>query len=332
MPEELHDAAKRHINYVRISLTDRCNYRCVFCMPKDGIPFVPHADILRYDQLLRLAAIFATMGICHCKVTGGEPFCRKDAVEFIEALSSLPGVQDVTLTTNGSLVEPHLERLARCGVRSITFSLPSLRPQTYDRITRSGFTPKDILRVMDKARSLGLMLKTNTVPLIGFNEADIIPLARYALERGHTARFIELMPVGSGKACSAVPQSTIHAMLEAAFGTLIPQTHKMGNGPAKVYGIVGYPGHVGFIAAMTDKFCATCNRVRLTSRGFFKTCLYHDSGVDMKKAMDAGADDAQLAELVRQAIRTKPRSHQFSFDAASGAVKHSGATMNAIGG
>ncbi|MBO4301126.1 MAG: GTP 3',8-cyclase MoaA [Desulfovibrio sp.] len=332
MADVLLDSSQRCINYMRLSLTDRCNFRCVFCMPPEGMPFIPHKKILRYAEILRLVQIFSSLGICHYKVTGGEPFCRKDIQLFIRDLTKIPGVKEVTITSNGSLAEPYLQDLAQCGISSITFSFPSFVPSVFQRVTRSAFNPEIVLHAMDRAAALGMRVKTNTVPLMGFNEADIVPIARYALERGFTARFIELMPVGVGKHCVALPQKVIRSTLEKTFGPLIPVEQKMGNGPAKVYGIAGYPGYVGFIAAMTDKFCATCNRVRLTSSGFFKTCLHHDKGVDLKGPIDSGADDALLKRLVRQAIRDKPSNHNFSFASSASKSCQSSPSMNAIGG
>ncbi len=330
MSDSVRDGMGRRIDYVRISLTDRCNYRCVFCMPPEGKPYIPHDCILRYAELLRLSGIFASLGICHFKVTGGEPLCRLDASAFVADLAGIPGVRDVTLTTNGSLVEPHLESLAQAGVAGVTFSLPSLDSAVFQRITRSSANPEAILRAMDRAAALGMTVKTNTVPLIGFNE-DVVPIARHALMRGFTARFIELMPIGSGKVFTAVPQRAIRTALEREFGPLIPVEQKMGNGPAKVYNVAGYPGNLGFIAAMTDRFCAACNRVRLTSQGFLKTCLCHTNGVDLRTPLRTGADDGELTVLVREAIRAKPSGHTFSF-APSATTAEEGASMNSIGG
>lgn len=324
----IHASGNRLINYLRISLTDRCNYRCLFCMPKEGRPFIPHEKILRYDELLRLVQIFASLGIVYYKITGGEPFCRKDAVAFLHDLTQIPNVREVSITTNGSLVLPLLPDLAKSGVKRLTFSFISFDPATFQKICRTDVKPDRILQTMDEAASLGFQIKINVVPLAGYNENDLVPIARYALERGYTARFIELMPTDSGKDWIAVPQDQVRHMMEEHFGNLVPVKRKMGNGPAKVYDIAGYSGHLGFIAAMTDKFCASCNRIRLTSQGFLKTCLCHPDGVDLRQAMINGADDAALAELIKKAIQAKPAGHTFSFLPS----KQHSVMMNAIGG
>jgi len=324
----LHDATGRQIDYIRLSLTDRCSFRCVYCMPQEGEPFISHDKIITYEELLRLAGIFAFLGIRYYKVTGGEPFCRKGAVNFLRELSRMDGVSEVTVTTNGALIEEHLETLAEAGVTAVTFSCDAFTDEVFRRICRVDSSTAHIRRIMERAASLGMRVKINTVPLRGYNEDDLVPLARYALEKGFQIRFIELMPVGSGRTLEGVPQADLLALMKKTFGPLHPVARKMGNGPAVIYELEKGGGYIGFITAMTNKFCDTCNRVRLSSTGFFKTCLCHDVGVDLKAAMQSGIRDEELANIIVAAVKDKPAEHTFSF-----ASSREGAFfMHSIGG
>jgi len=297
-------------------------------MPPEGQPFINHDKIVTYEELLRLTRIFASLGICRYKVTGGEPFCRKGAANFLRELAHMDGVRMVTVTTNGALVEEHLETLAEAGVSTVTFSCDAFTDEVFKRISRADGKMAHTRRVMERAARFGMRVKINTVPLRGYNEDDLIPLARYALEQGFQIRFIELMPVGSAKALEGIPLADVFALMEKTFGPFHSAAQKMGNGPAVVYEIGKGGGYIGFIAAMTNKFCATCNRVRLTSTGFFKTCLCHDVGVDLKAVMRNGAGDKELANIITAAVRNKPEGHSFSFAPS----REDGFFMHSIGG
>jgi cyclic pyranopterin phosphate synthase len=324
----VHDAFGRRIDYVRLSLTDRCNFRCIYCMPQAGLPFIPHERIVTYEEMLRLCRLMAVEGISRYKITGGEPLCRKGVAGFIRSLAALPGVQEVTMTSNGSLLAPHLEELAECGLSRITFSCNALDQDVFARLSRSAASVKDVRQTMARAAALGMQVRINTVPLRGHNEAELVPLARYALERGHHIRFIELMPVGRARSLAGVPQKEVFAAMHREFGPLRLVSAKTGNGPAVVYSVPGHPGHIGFIAALSGRFCDACNRVRLTSTGFLKTCLCHDAGVDCRAPMRAGATDGELLRMLRQAVDGKPKGHAFSLPPD----KENGFFMNAVGG
>lgn len=323
------DDLGRNIAYMRLSLTDRCNFRCVYCMPDKGLPFIPHEAVITYEELLRLATIFTGLGVTRYKITGGEPLCRKGAVEFIRDLVALPGVDDVTLTTNGSLADSRLEALAESGLRSVTFSCDAYDAIPFGTICRTETDPKEIRAAMGKAAALGLTVKINTVPIAGLNDAELPRLARFALERGFQIRFIELMPIGSGKALSGVSPAAIRQTMEREFGPLKRVDYKTGNGPAVMHSIEGYPGLVGFIAALSGRFCSSCNRARLTSTGFFKTCLCHEAGIDLRAAMVNGATDDGLRGMIREAAARKPGGHTFSFAAEEAG---GGFYMNTVGG
>lgn len=326
----LKDSHGRRIEYMRISLTDRCNYRCVYCMPPEGERFIPHDEILSYEELLRLGRITASLGISKYKITGGEPLCRKGAVGFIRNLKALPGVEQITITTNGSLLGPHVEDLAALGVDGVTVSLDSLDPARFSGITRSRADLGAIVAAMQSAKDKGLRVKINVVPLRGRNDDELADLALFALERGIHIRFIELMPVGAGRIYEGVPQDAVRGMIERRFGQLSPLCRVIGNGPAECFTVAGYSGSVGFISALSKKFCHKCNRIRLTSLGYLKSCLHHNIGVDIKPLLRGGATDTELAAAITRAVLKKPLAHDFCRDENQAGAKTF--FMNSVGG
>lgn len=309
--QQLIDAQGRKIEYLRVSVTDRCNYRCIYCMPPKGQGNIPHAEILSYEELLRLCRLMASMGVSRYKVTGGEPLCRKGVVGFIRSLKGLPGVEQTTLTTNGALLGPVVDPLADLGVDGINVSLDTLSQDRYAGMTRGGGEIATVLQAMAAAKARGIRVKVNVVPLMGRNEKDLLDLARFSLERGYHICFIELMPVGRGALYQGVPQEAVRKMLEQAFGPLEPLNRRIGNGPAEYFSVSGLDAGVGFISAVSKKFCSSCNRIRLTSSGFLKTCLHHNIGVDLKPFLRSGATDDDLARLIRDAVDKKPLAHEF---------------------
>ncbi len=326
----LYDAHGRKIDYIRLSLTDRCNFRCVYCMPPEGEPHIPHEEILSYEELLRFCAITAKLGISRYKITGGEPLCRKGAVDFIRALKKLPGVEQTTLTTNGTYLAPHVDNLADIGVNGINVSLDSLNQENFNHITRGKTPVSAIVEAMARAKAKGIRIKLNVVPLQGYNEAELPQLTRFALSRGYHIRFIELMPVGTGKIYNGVSQATIRAMIEKEFGSLHPLGRSIGNGPAECYQVASHPGSVGFISAMSKKFCHSCNRIRFTSLGYLKTCLHHDVGIDLKPLLRGKLPDQSIETAIIQAVAQKPKAHEFSRTALPGEPKNF--YMNSVGG
>ena len=320
----LTDSFGRQIRYIRLSITDRCNFRCVYCMPEQGVPSCSHEAILTFEEILRFCAVAARMGISRFKITGGEPLCRKGAADFMRSLKSLPGVEQVTLTTNGSLLPGQVDALAAMGLDAINVSLDSLDQQRMRALTRNPASVATILEGIRNAQNCGIPIKINTVPMQGYNDADILPLTRYCLENGIHIRFIELMPVGFAKTCKGIDQQYIMDSLQHAFGSFTPVGHPLGNGPAVAYTVPGFASTVGFISALSHKFCATCNRIRMTSQGYIKTCLYHNTGLDMRpflrscgpdqKQDSENAGDNAIAAALRQAVWEKPRAHDFSYE------------------
>jgi cyclic pyranopterin phosphate synthase len=297
-------------------------------MPESGEKFIPHKEILSYDEILRLCRLFAGLGVVTFKVTGGEPLSRKGALDFIRALKSLPGVEQVTLTSNGVLLAPYVEELARIGLGGLNISLNSLRSGNYRAISRAQAGPDEAVRVLNLARQAGIRVKINVVPMRGRNEEDLEELTRFALTSGYILRFIEVMPVGLGQAQQGVAPEKTKRMIEERFGRLVSEGERLGKGPAEYWRVEGYGGGVGFISALSDKFCARCNRVRLTSTGFLKSCLHHNTGVELKPLLRQGADDAALVKAITEAVRQKPAAHSFAQDER----RKPSFLMNSIGG
>ncbi|WP_010259667.1 GTP 3',8-cyclase MoaA [Treponema primitia] len=317
------DRYGRIIDYLRISVTDRCNLRCVYCMPAEGVEWKPHGDMLSFEEILRLCGIMAGMGIRKVKVTGGEPLVRKGVAGFIAKLKTIPGIEQVTITTNGILLEEFFDEAAADGagrpVDGVNISLDTLDPERFSRLTRTasdafvrGQGLPAILRALDRAQTLGIPVKLNCVPLRGFNETDLAGIAALARNVNRAVRFIELMPLGSAGSLEPIPGAEVAAMLEQAYGKLIPYTGRLGNGPAEYYSLPDFAGKIGFINAVSEGFCETCNRLRLSSGGILKPCLSSDTGKDLRALLRGGAPDADLAAAVAELVAQKPPSHNFS--------------------
>ncbi|MDR2820241.1 MAG: GTP 3',8-cyclase MoaA [Desulfovibrio sp.] len=308
----LKDAFGRAINYMRLSITDRCNFRCVYCMPRKGVVSVPHNEILTFEEMLRIGRVSAALGISRFKVTGGEPLCRKGCASFMRQLKRLPGVEQVTLTTNISLLARELDELADVGLDGLNASLDTLSQKRFATLTRSRARLSTLISALHRARALGIPVKINVVPMKGFNDGDFVDIARFALESGFHIRFIELMPVGRARKYAGISQESIFQTMCKEFGQLAALDRAIGNGPAANYAVPGFDKSVGFISALSHKFCRDCNRVRLTSSGFLKTCLHHNTGTELKPFLrDGDNGDEQLAAVIAAAVRAKPGEHDF---------------------
>ena len=330
------DQFGREIDYIRISVTDRCNLRCRYCMPENGVETVPHSEILSFDEILRLAEIFASLGIRKVKITGGEPLVRRGITSLIHDIKSLPGIEEVTLTTNGVLIgqNPKLaEELAEAGISGINISLDTLNPDRYEVLTRSGRL-EDVLKAIDACCAVpGLKVKINAVTLAEYNWDEVEELADLARSRNLDVRFIELMPVGLGGRFGCFSQDWILKRLEKAYGKAEPdQGPNCGSGPAKYYRLDGFSGRVGFISALSHQFCSECNRVRLTSQGFLKPCLQYKDGVDLKALLRSGADNEILREAAAAGIYGKPRQHEFCSENSESEEYKEEKNMSFIGG
>ena len=321
------DQYGRKIDYLRISVTDRCNLRCRYCMP-EPMAAVRHEDILRYEEILRICRAAAELGITKFKVTGGEPLVRAGCTEFIAELKKQPGTEQVTLTTNGLLLEKNLDALASAGLDGVNISLDTTDNARFRSITGyTGDGADTLLRVLKACCANGLHTKINAV-LLEETEADAPALAAIAEALPVDVRFIELMPIGFGTAMKRVSPEDILAALKERWPDLTTTDEKRGNGPAHYYKSAALLGRIGFIDAVSHKFCAECNRVRLTSTGRLKPCLCYADSADLRALIRGGCTDDELKEALRAAVYAKPRAHCFGTDAAV-TEKH---MMSQIGG
>ena len=304
------DQFDRNIDYMRISVTDRCNLRCRYCMP-DGAAFESHEAILRYEEILRICRAAIGLGIRRFKITGGEPLVRRGCAELIAALKALPGTEQVTLTTNGLLLGQHLDALCAAGLDAVNISLDTLDEEKFRRITGfSGFRPTDALALLGRCRDRGLRAKINAV-LLPENRNEVCVLAAIAADRPVDVRFIELMPIGFGGGLERVSPDEALEALKKHWPDLHATDEKRGNGPARYYASEGLLGRIGFIDAVSHRFCDSCNRVRLTSTGQLKPCLCFDSTVDLRALLRGGCRDQELESALRDGIFRKPRAHRF---------------------
>ena len=304
------DKLNRKIDYLRISVIDRCNLRCVYCMPEEGLESIPHEEILTYEEILRICETVSQLGIKKIKITGGEPLVRKDIVNLIRDIKNLDKIEQVTLTTNGILLYDMLDDLYDAGIDAINISLDTLKEDNFKQITRRDGLEK-VLMAIDKAYNLGIRVKINCLAIRDFNINELADIANFAKDREIDVRFIELMPIGFGKKYTQIDNDEILSILESNFGTFEPVTEKRGNGPAKYYKNKDMKGCIGFISAISHEFCESCNRIRLTSNGFLKLCLHYNKGIDLKEPIRNGISDEDLKVLIHDTIWNKPLSHKF---------------------
>ena len=307
----MRDSFGRTIDYLRISITDRCPARCVYCMPKTGVHWIPHKEILSFEELLRITILMAEQGVTKIKVTGGEPLARRGSVPFICRLIKIANIKKVSLTTNAILLENHLAELLEAGLHAINISLDSLDQKRFERITNT-HAFDSVMRSLDMLLEASIPLKINCVPVKGYNESDITALALLAKTNTIAVRFIELMPLGFACNLSGISNQKIMSMLEEQFGTLTLCKEKMGEGPAVYYQLPGFAGKIGFISPLTGMFCASCNRFRLTSTGLLKPCLGYETGFDIKTPLRQGMTDEKLKAFIQTALLKKPAAHNFA--------------------
>lgn len=309
----MYDQYNRKIDYLRISLTDRCNLHCRYCRPEIS-EHVPHNEILRYEELLRICRAALQLGIRKFKITGGEPLLRKGCSDFIASLKQTDGVEQVTLTTNGTLLAQQLPELIQAGVDSINVSLDTLDAAYYTELT--GGSLSSVLQSLRELQATGIPFKLNCVPLAENGLTDIMQLLKLAHRYNAPLRFIELMPLDCNTNLQGLSGSEIRSQLEQAGLALQPDAQRYGNGPASYWRIGGYKMPVGFIEPLHNKFCVVCNRVRLTSVGMLKPCLYSDAGMNLKHLLRDGGSDADLLQAMQEIIYAKPAGHSFDVKAA----------------
>ncbi len=308
----LSDSFQRPINYLRISVTDRCNLRCVYCMPEEGVTLMSHSDILTYEEIYTVAKVAAGMGINKIRLTGGEPLVRLGLTDLVKMLAGIEGVDDLSLTTNGTMLAQHAAELKKAGLRRVNISLDTLKPERFREITRCGEL-EDTLRGIGAARAAGLNpVKINMVVMAGINDDEIIDFARKTVNDTWHVRFIEHMPVtGDLPVSSIFPVSEMRKRIES-LGELEPWHVDVGNGPARYYRLPGAKGTIGFITPVTEHFCYKCNRIRLTADGKLRPCLLSEEEIDIKEALRSGAPPDELKRLIEKAIACKPERHHLA--------------------
>ncbi len=323
------DNYERQIDYLRISITDRCNLRCTYCMPEEGITPLRHEDVLRYEEIVRLVGIGAGLGIRHLRLTGGEPLVRKGVVDLVRMLRQVPGIESISMTTNGVALAPIARALRDAGLSRVNVSLDTLRPERYAAITRRGRL-EDALAGIEAALSVRLTpVKINMVVVKGVNDDEAVDFARLSLEQPWHVRFIEFMPLGqhAEQARRAyVSSDETRAQIETALGPLAP-AEIVAHGPARTWRLPGAVGTIGFISALSEHFCQSCNRLRLTSDGKLVPCLFSDREYDLRGVLRAGADDEALDALWQEVIACKPDGHHLE-----GALTTTEHRMSQIGG
>ena len=307
----MEDRFGRKIEYVRVSVTDRCNLRCIYCMPKDGVASVPHGEILTFDEIERFCRAAAELGISTVKLTGGEPLVRRDLPVLVGKLKQTAGVEQVTLTTNGTLLKEQIQELAAAGLDAVNISLDTLDEDRYRQITRGGSLQRALEGIDAALACPGLPVKINCVPLKDASDEDLLQLAELSKDCSLDVRFIEMMPIGLGKLSAGRSGAAVKAALEERYGAAQPYEKRLGNGPAEYVKFPGFRGRIGFIRAVSHKFCCTCNRIRLTPEGMLKPCLQYGGGTDIKALLRGGAPDAQIAGAIREAVMNKPACHRF---------------------
>ncbi len=307
----IYDAFHRAITYLRVSITDRCNLRCRYCVPKEGIKKLPHEEILRYEEILRIVKIAAQMGFKKVRITGGEPLVRKDVVYLIEKIGKIEEIEKVCLTTNGVLLPEMAVDLYKAGLRHINISLDTLNPEKYAYITRVSVFER-VWRGIKKAIEIGFNpVKINVVLMKGFNDDEIVDLAKLSLTMPLAVRFIEFMPLNHTQ---IVYENAFLSAEEAMqklkkLGDLEEIPSSPLDGPAKRYKIKGSLGEIGFITALSNHFCSRCNRLRLTPDGQLRPCLFSGLEWDLKTPLRQGADDVKIRAIMEDAIAHKPKNH-----------------------
>ncbi len=306
------DSYGRKITYLRVSVTDRCNLRCLYCMPRKSFKWIPHDNILRFEEIVRLSSILVKMGIKKIRLTGGEPLVRKGFSNLVKELSTIKGLEKICLTTNGTLLSQYAQKLYEAGLRHINISIDSLNPKTYAQITGQDAL-KEVLTALDQVERLGFNpIKINCVVLKGINDKDVVDLAALSIKRPFQIRFIEFMSIGNNNSWTPdmfVSSEDTKRLIEEKLGSLSVVSKKTGRGPAQIFKLDGARGEIGFISPLSHHFCATCNRIRLTADGKLRLCLFSDKEWEVLSLLRDNVSDKELEEFFRKAIKAKPMEH-----------------------
>jgi cyclic pyranopterin phosphate synthase len=312
--QALSDTFNREIDYLRISVTDRCNMRCLYCMPEDGIACIPRRDILRYEEIAHIVRATARLGIRSLRITGGEPLIRRDLVDLVVMLKAIPGIDDIALSTNAVLLGEHAQALAAAGLNRVNVSIDSLNPERFRKITRRDYASRALAGIA-AAETAGLTpIKINCVAMRGANDDELAAIAALSIDHAYHVRFIEIMPLHGNEAFQEGWYMPATEILERVrtLGDLEQCAGPNGNGPARYWRLPGAKGTIGVISPLSHNYCETCNRVRLTADGQLRLCLFGDNQVDLRHPLRQGATIDEIAELVRNAIKEKPEHHNLS--------------------
>jgi cyclic pyranopterin phosphate synthase len=329
-PGLLADAFRRPVTYLRISVTDRCNLRCVYCMPEAGLPWIPNAEILTFEEIERVVRAAAPLGVRSLRLTGGEPLVRRELPELVARLAAIPGIEDIALSTNGLLLAGLAADLRAAGLHRVNVSLDTLRADRFAAIARRPGLDR-VLAGIDAALAAGLApLKINCVVMRGQNDDEVAAFAAFTRERAVHVRFIEVMPVTENAAmqrAAFVPASELLDRI-ARDGELFPAAGPGGNGPARYYAFAGAPGTIGVISPLSHDYCETCNRVRLSADGQLKLCLFGETGIDLRTPLRLGASANELGAIFSSAMAIKPERHHLDLGKPASAMR----ALSEIGG
>ena len=304
---ELFDGIGRHIHYLRVAVTDRCNFRCRYCMPAEGVEWLEHDDILRFEELVRIIGAFAKLGVDKVRITGGEPLVRKGLIPFLREVVGIPGIKEVGLTTNGSLLEEYALPLKQAGVGRVNVSLDTLQRERFTQLTGQDKLAQ-VLAGIKKAQQVGLTpVKINMVVMKDFNSDEIIDMAKLAINHPYQIRFIEYMPFRPGNDYLFTAAEMKQQIISAGFTKLIPQLG--GSCPAKIYTMPESLGSIGFITPVSQHFCSSCNRIRLTPDGCLKPCLLSNDEYSLRDKLRSGISDNDLLEYIKYIVWNKPKQH-----------------------
>ncbi len=304
------DGKGRKIEYLRLSVTDKCNLRCRYCMPEEGIRHLEHKDVLSFEELQTLTGILKELGIRKIRLTGGEPLVRKGVVSLVSMLPC-----DVYMTTNGCRLSEHAKALREAGLLGVNISLDTLDRDTFTKLTGRDELAL-VLKGIDAAKEAGLSVKLNCVPIKDVNESEIEALCAFAKRISVDIRFIELMPIGCMHELTGIPTDAIIGRLGPVIAEPVGDAPDL-TGPAQYYRMNGSESRIGFISPMSHRFCDACNRIRLTADGYLKTCLQYTSGVDLRRLLRSGADHTTIRSAIESAIKDKPAAHDFGSDTGS---------------
>ncbi len=329
LKQKLIDKYNRHLNYLRISITDRCNLQCMYCMPPGFIPRLHHNEILRYEEIIRIIKVGISLGISKVRITGGEPLVRKGVYDFLKRLADMDGLSDIALTTNGVSLKDNIEKIKAAGIKRINISLDTLSRNKYKEITGHDKF-EQVWEGIELAHKKGFdPIKLNMVALSGVNDDELADFARLSFSYPFHIRFIEYMPIGKSRMkygpLLLVPEIKRRI---STIGKLIPVKNSINDGPAERYKFEGAKGEIGFIGALSHHFCNRCNRLRLTASGQLRPCLLSDHHEDLKSLLRKGCSDEELAEIFLTAVRHKPSDHNLSISNPTEVLSQ----MSSIGG